>query len=119
MSAEVFHVCLVLEESLGVLAEEGQVVVLCELRALTVFPNLCHLTGVYQSVDVGRNLLIPLEVSQTVYQLERKREREGERKREGGIGRERGREGGREGGRERKGRRDRKQSTSMYMTSVK
>ena len=71
MSAEVFHVRLLLEEGFRVLAEEGQVVVLCELRALGVLPHLCDLTGVYETVDVGRYLLVPLEVSQTVYELGR------------------------------------------------
>ena len=69
MSAEVFHVGLVLEESLGVLAEEGQVVVFCELRALCILADLCDLTGVYETVDIGRYLLVPFEVSQTVYEL--------------------------------------------------
>ena len=73
VSAEVFHVCLILEESLWVLAQESQIVVLCELRPLRIFPDLRHLAGVDQTVDVGRDPLVPFEVGQAVYQLQRGR----------------------------------------------
>ena len=73
MSAEVFHVSLVLKQGLWVLAQQSQIVVLREVRelALRLVPRLSDLTGVYETMDVGRDPLIPLEVGQAVDELVR------------------------------------------------
>ena len=64
MSPQVFHVALILEEGLWVLTEEGQVVIFSELGVLAVrlLTCLCGLTRVHQTVNVGRNFVISLEV---------------------------------------------------------
>ena len=73
MSPQVLHVALVLEQSLRVLAQQSQIVVLCELRetALGLLPGLRDLTGVDETVDIGRDLLVALEVGQAVDELRR------------------------------------------------
>ena len=113
MSPQVLHVTVVLKQSLRVLAEQSQVVVFSEVRVdgFSVSAWLCDLTGVYEPMNVGGNLLISFEVSQAVGQLkierrewerERIEEEEGREvgRREGGRSGRAGRSGGGEGGRE-------------------
>ena len=73
MSAEVFHVSLVLKQGLWVFAQQSQIVVLREVRELTLrlVPRLRDLAGVYETMDVGRDPLISLEVGQAVDELVR------------------------------------------------
>lgn len=68
MSAKMFHVALVLKQSLGVLAQQCQVIVFSKMRelALCIAPRLGDLRGVYQTMDVWRNLLVSFEVGKTV-----------------------------------------------------
>lgn len=79
-----FHIRLVWKESLRVPGEEGEVVVLCEVKeavSLVLLLWLCRHTGVNQLVDVWWNLVVPLEVCQAVHQLKRRRGVLGERER--------------------------------------
>ena len=76
MSAKMLHVSFVLEQRLWVLAQQSQIVILGEVRelALRLVPCLRDLTGVYETMDVGRDPLISLEVGQAVDELVREEE---------------------------------------------